>query len=329
MQSKVDQQGRTMPEIHTLTDDDTEDEDKIYERPSAVRQQSTKALTIDDDDYRASAKPIEVSDEEEPQSDDEFAELLQQAKERRNQKLAEQNAGKNLDQSTNNSQSYNSIDDIFLMDEPKKEADPVLEILVTSHIDGSKPLIAKRRLKSRLQEVRKSWCDKQLLDGQPMFPSAETKNCVFLTYRGKRLYDLTACSSLGLKIDAEGRVLDDSEGDMNGRVHLYAWTADLFDQYQRNQAKKQQGVEEEEPAKPEVQETRIRVTLKSKNHGEHKLKAREAITFEQIAAAFRKDKQIPETQEITLQYDGDTLDPEMSIGNSEVEDMDVIEVHIR
>jgi hypothetical protein len=313
-----------------LTDDDTEDENETYEQPLSARKQSTHVLTIDDDDYPASANTVEVSDDEGPQSDNEYAELLQQAKERKRQKLAEQNAGKIVEQRNHISQSHDTVEeDVFRMDEPKKDADPVLEILVTSHIDGSKPLIAKRRLKSRLLEVKKSWCDKQSLDGQPMFPSVEAKNCVFLTYRGKRLYDSTACSSLGLEIDAEGRVLDDTEGDINGRVHLYAWTAELFDQYQRNQEKKRLGVEEEEHAQPEVQETRIRVTLKSKNHGEHKLKAREAITFEQIAAAFRKDKQIPETQEITLQIDGDTLDPDMSIGDSEVEDMDVIEVHIR
>ena len=289
-------------------------------------------LTDDENTYKAPREPIALSDDDEGgQSDDEYAEYLQQARERQRQKMAQaQSTAMKFEQQNQASKSViTSDDDMFSMGEPQRDADPVLEILVTSQIEGTKPLIVKRRFKSRLLEVRKSWCDKQRLEDQPMFPSPEAQDGVFLTYKGKRLYDLTACASLGLKIDADGRVINDFESDTNGRVHLFAWTDNLFDEHQRIEERKAQGIEEEDYLQEKIEEERLRVTLKSKDNGEHKLKARAAITFEKIASAFRREKGIPDTQEVLLKYDGDTLDPEQTIGDSEIEDMDVIEVHIR
>ncbi|KAG9236885.1 ubiquitin-2 like Rad60 SUMO-like-domain-containing protein [Amylocarpus encephaloides] len=275
----------------------------------------------EDDVYIAPMKrqkiTVDLNDLEEL-SEEEFPELVQRARDLAKQKhLQTQDANTKLEPYN---LSLNFDDDVFKVDEPEK-IEPSVDIFITSRLASTRPLLVKRKLHGRLKEVKLAWCDKQLRENRPMFPSDEDKDTVFLSYRGKRLFDYTSCNALGLQFDDEGRV-SSSNGD--GRIHLEVWTDELFENY-----KKHGEAADDESAQQQVEESKIRLILKSRSFGEHKLKARSKTTFSTIVASFRKAKDIPDDQEISLHYDGDILESDSTIGDMEIEDLDVIEVHVR
>ena len=76
---------------------------------------------------------------------------------------------------------------------------PVITIYVTSQLPHTKHLDFKRRLGARLKEVRQAWCKTHSLD-------AATAASVFLTWRGRRVFDATSMRSLGITVDEMGTV---------------------------------------------------------------------------------------------------------------------------
>lgn len=52
-------------------------------------------------------------------------------------------------------------------------------------------------------------------------------------------------------------------------------------------------------------------------------------TFERIANNFRTVHKIPDDKQITLMWDGDALEPSDVVRDTEIEDMESIEVHIK
>jgi hypothetical protein len=294
----------------SLSESDSEDV-----KPLPAR---TQPIILDDDDIysipqqpkpKPKPKPVEIDPE---LSDEEFPELVQQARERERLKaLAREKASKSFEEQNHTSNELD--DDIFQTDSSMANADLIIEVLVTSQIDGTKPLLVKRKLSQRLKEVRLAWCDHQANEGQPM--GSEIKDSIFLTWRGKRLYDVTTCKSLNLNIDSSGKISSQGEGvDTNGRVHLEAWTEDIFKSYQKKQAAKLQ---------------KIRLFLRSRELGEFKLQVKPTTPIEKLIAAFRQNKKISDNQEISLHVDGEKLDPAWKIEDTELEDKDVVEVHIK
>jgi len=152
--------------------------------------------------------------ESDSESDPELVELKRKAREKR--RLAEQQQGEH-----GHAQISASVQD------------PVVQILVTSPIPNTTPLIVSRRLSQRLQEVKEAWFARQ------GFPPDFTPSQVFFTYRLTKLYDVTACKSLGIKVDSQGKIipdnkgyLDDDEtalgGEHEGKIHLEAMTEELY-----------------------------------------------------------------------------------------------------
>ena len=264
-------------------------------------------------------------------SDEEFPELVREARERAQRKEIERLQGgrsvesKNNDMNGSNSPDY-AVDDVF-QERPSGLEDPYVEIFVSSVIEGTNPLIVRRKLSQKLKEVRLVWCDKQSISGQP-FPG-DIKNSIFLTWRGKKLFDMTSCKSLGLKLDGSGQVYSDGDGILDGKVHFEAWTQDLFEQNQRRLEAKRYGseYEPEEVQQDAVEE--IRVTLVAKGRKELKLKVRPSTQIQKFITAFRQTEDIPENKVITLHFDGEELDPESTVGDTEIENRDSVEVHIR
>lgn len=292
-----------------------------------------KARSDDDDLYAAAPpRPVPVPEEEDPMSEEEqYPELIKAAEERARMK----EAAKLQTNQAMTQQSHLDDDDFF--DTAPKIQNPIVEVFISSEIEGSKALMVKRRLLARLKEVKSSWCDRQEINGVKVFSSAEAKDEVFLTYKKKRLFDATSCHSLGFKLDAEGQV-EEGPGTFEGKVHLEAWTEETYDIYQKREAKRlkqeKEGIEEEEKPEPEVAEKRMRLILKSREHGEHKLKARLTTPIAKLIESFRQDKSLPEQMAISLHLDGELLDPDSLVGDVDFdldEDDEVvsIEVHIR
>ena len=263
--------------------------------------------------------------------DEEFPELIRRAREREKQRALERlNVANSADGKTQSSGANTpvTIDDIF-QTSSTSDPDHKIDIFVTSFIDGTKPLIVRRKISQRLKEVRLSWCDRQAM-GQAM------KDKVFLTWRGKRLYDVTTGKAMGLKIDPSGKPASIGGGvDNEGRVHLEAWTQELFDAHQKEAQEEigrgsvqGHGRDADETEVEEVVQ-KVRLILKSRDLEPYKLLVKPTTPIEKIVGAFRKEKDISESKSISLHFDGEQLDPGTLIEDTELGDMDTVEVHIR
>lgn len=221
--------------------------------------------------------PIPPDEDDFPVSDDEYAELARKAREKARRKRLEEedlaSATPDPPISTvengglQRSQSYHEPTP------PPPTAEPLVQILITSRIPNTEPLIVCRKVSQRLKDVRLAWCQRQNFN-----PDFAPK--VFMTWKGKRLFDVTTCKSLGIIGDPNGEILkggDDKPGSEQAQVHMEAMTSELFEDYQKA---KRRGIDEgdlDEVAarestpvvqKPEVQ---VKIILKAKGFEDFKL----------------------------------------------------------
>lgn len=113
---------------------------------------------------------------------------------------------------------------------PQSPADPTLNILISSRIPNTGPLIASRKLLQRLKEVRVVWCSRQDFDHV-------TAAAVFLTFRGRRIFDFQSCHSLGVTVDEFGDLHVNGRpqppGEEHAQLHMEAMTQQIFDEDKR------------------------------------------------------------------------------------------------
>jgi hypothetical protein len=225
--------------------------------------------------------------------------------------------------------------------------DPVLSVFINTKIPNTEPLLVSRKYSQNLKAIRLAWCGKQGF-------TQDFTNKVFFTYRGLRVFDVASCKSLGIELDYCGRPIFSSSKDpeLADKLVLTATTQAIVDEEKRAaDAEKQREKDEaegiySEPDKPIVKE--IRIFLKAKGHEPYRLRVKDVgypigiaiflsntnslvqeTTFEKIAGAFRKAQKIPDHEEISLKFDGDVLEPEDKMTDTDIEDMDSIEVHIK
>jgi len=211
-----------------------------------------------------------------PSDEEEFPELARQAREKARLKRME----KEMDVSAvPESQSTTTSNQMFEASEtsrqetllPPPPLDPIVDILITSRLPNTKPLIVSRKLTQRLKDVRVAWCQRQGF-------SAEISAGVFLTWRGKRMFDVTTCRSLGIGVDTDGNVALRGERDVlgegNRQIHMEAMTEEIMDEYKKekhNRAPRGAGHNDEEivdqPKPPEG----TKIILRSKDYEDFKL----------------------------------------------------------
>ena len=163
--------------------------------------------------------------------------------------------------------------------EPKRKPmlseppEPIVQILITSRIPGTGPLIVNRRISQRLKEVRLLWCQKQGLCPQEITQ-------VFLSWRGRRLFDVTSCRSLGIGLDLDGNIVErgekDTLGEENRQIHMEATNQELLDKARQAMEQEVLEVSENEilstvATAQQPSDERIRIILKTKGYGDSKL----------------------------------------------------------
>ena len=209
-------------------------------------------------------------------ADEEFPELARKAREKARRRRLEQDLGQtktSLDLSPNdNSEDKGST---ILHAHPSHPiSDPSIQILVTSNIENTRPLIVSRKFSQRLKDVRLAWINYQTSCNAMV-------DQILLTWRGKRIFDVTSCKSLGLRVNAEGRItsLEDPSGDQR-QIHMVAMTVEQYNLHRK--AKDDPELEridrndpgQETQEKPLQPDPEIRIILKAKNRNEFKLKVR-------------------------------------------------------
>ncbi|KAH5437924.1 hypothetical protein HBI47_060530 [Parastagonospora nodorum] len=211
---------------------------------------------------------------------------------------------------------------------------PIVQLLIQPEIPNTRPLVVKVRTDHTLEKTRLAWCEKQ------GFSPAQTQ-AVFFTSKGKRMFDSTTVQRLGLQIDEWGNV--EIEGDLNvynndnpAKVYVQAWTDELFKKHQEEEAAaataKQKAAElallpPRTPTPEPVKKWKL--ILKAKGKEDWGITVKPDSTFAHIAHAYKKARNIDESQPVTLIFDGERLVPMDVIADSDLEDMDSIDVVFR
>jgi hypothetical protein len=208
------------------------------------------------------------------------------------------------------------------------QEDKIVQILITSEIENTKPLIVQRRMSQRLRDVRLAWCGRQGF-GEEMTSS------VFLTWKGKRLFDVTTCKSLGIGTPVETSDLWPSDNDHsdenNGiRIHVEATTDGLL---KSRKSILRDSVESapdlEKPGENKGNDGLLKIVLKSPGFGDLKIKVRPHTEFSHVIATFRDKKKIPADKKVQLLFDGELLDPAACVQDHEITDLDLVDVVVK
>ncbi|KAJ4342797.1 hypothetical protein N0V95_006854 [Ascochyta clinopodiicola] len=216
---------------------------------------------------------------------------------------------------------------------------PVAQLFIASELPDTAPLMVKVRIDSTIEKPREAWCARQ------KFSPEMTRN-VFFTWRGIRIYDSTTIKRLGIRVDDHGNV--SIEGDESNiydetnlpKVHVEAWTDETLAQHKRELAAEAEAVRKAAEPSPVVEEReptpeptpvaqKYRLYLKAKGMEDVKIQVRPDSTFEQIADAFRTKRNISKTQPVTLMFDGERLSPMDTVQDTELEDMDAVDVMLK
>lgn len=314
-----------------LDDADDVASDDIYEaspvRKTQRRRQTSEPevspLVIDSDDpfvegtdeEKKSSVAVAATEEEQ---DDEFEEYVRRAMERK----------KALEQDENQ----------------------LVNVFVTSDIPGTRDRQFRFTLVKPLKVIRMKWVEVQL--ERIEIPRSEVES-VFLTWRGHELYDTTTLHSLDLEAtfrkngggggggDGAGDLSEGFKDDDWTNVHLQMWTRELWEEHEKQEARRRrhdlgdysddEGGNQGDGAdviEPEV-EQKIKVLLKTKADEPLKTSVRPSTTIGTLMELFRKMRGLAADAPITLMFDGDELEEEMTVEEADIGDMETIEVYIR
>ena len=227
----------------------------------------------DDDDLAMVNPPRPSGLDDQPPSDEEFPELARQARDKARRKRLEADIVSTTPDPSPSASSNSQLQrsqSLHQPTPPPPASDPVLQILITSTIPNTEPLIVNRKLSQRLKEVRITWVTRQQF-------TSDFAESVFLTWRGRRLFDVASCKSLGITVDSHGniRTRGDSLEDLDGKIHMEAMTAEIFEAYKkarRNEVAEGTEAPAEEPVVEEQKkEPQIRIILKARGFADVKI----------------------------------------------------------
>lgn len=207
-------------------------------------------------------------------------------------------------------------------------SDPVVEIVITSKIPNTKPLLVRRKMSQGLREVRLEWCKRQGLDD-------DAQSRVKLTWKGRRLFDVTTCKSLGLKQDStrfSSLIDDELMEDQELQIHMVAVTDDpLLDN--QSSTSKDPGDQHRTSPSPKIQHAEdvepMRLIFRSPDLNDLKVRARPKTLVSKLISTFRETQKVPADRAIFFMFDGDRLEPSACLRDYEIADLDLVDVQIQ
>jgi hypothetical protein len=207
---------------------------------------------------------------------------------------------------------------------PSPVNDPVVQIIISSEIPNTKPLLVHRKMSQSLRDVRIAWCNRQNFE-------PELQSSVYLTWKGRRLFDVTTCRSLGAQaIKRSSSILDTEDDSQNElRIHIEAVTdAPLPPNRQttspdNNKYPAVSQILEDDQGEP------MKLVLRSPGLNDFKIKARPTTLVSRLISAFRDKQKISADRDISLEFDGDKLEPDACLGDYDIDNLDLVDVLIR
>lgn len=156
------------------------------------------------------------------------------------------------------------------------EANPVINIFIEPRIPNTLPLMVKRLYLQNFKGVRLAWCQQNI--ERNLLDKSQESDVIF-TWRGRKVFDLQSCKSLGLELDEEGLpTLEDSDGipQRFDKVAIVATTEKIQSEERRNELAKKAIVMDEPKSSPQQPvENQYRVILRSKDYEDQKIIVKE------------------------------------------------------
>lgn len=200
--------------------------------------------------------------------------------------------------------------------------DPTVQIVISSEIENTTPLLVRRKMSQGLKEVRLAWCNRQGF-------SQETHPSIHLTWKGRRLFDVTTCRSLGLHNRSPmTSVIDDHFTEQKElQIHMEAVTDSPI--LTRGPAMSEDAPDIAANSSEHDQNEPMKLILRSPGYEDFKIKARPKTLTSRLVSAFRDKQRIPEDRSVTLTFDGDNLPPDSCLADHDIDDLDLLDVIIR
>ncbi|KAK3323906.1 hypothetical protein B0T19DRAFT_216589 [Cercophora scortea] len=223
-----------------------------------------------------------------------------------------------------------------------KNGDVVINVMISSRLEGAQPLMARRRLKQDMRVVFSAWIEHQRKCG--LMVDDEYASKLFLTWKGNKIYPYSTAASLGVQVDAQGKLkMSTTQGYHKGGLHLEVWDEDLYSEYLEYKEKEralqlgyaddnplgQQEAEEDEPVPEKARG--IKIVLKSKEHEAFRLTVHDDTTIGTVINVFRKNRSIAPEQHVAIYFDGEKLDEDSVLKDADIdlEETTQLEVHVK
>jgi hypothetical protein len=197
--------------------------------------------------------------------------------------------------------------------------EPIIELLIDSHLPEGRHLLVKIRYSQKFKEVRQAFCKHNSL-------APDKARQVMFTWKGLKVYDGSSCKDLSVELNSSGLpVLRSSSGreESADKLTLVATTKEIDQQEKaeaaQEEAAKLAALEAEASGGPEVlveKEKEYRIVLRSKGFSDYKLKVKASTEIEKIMGAFSRHSKSEKT--LSIQFDGEELSPDMKFGETEV-----------
>ncbi|CAG8267284.1 unnamed protein product [Penicillium nalgiovense] len=205
--------------------------------------------------------------------------------------------------------------------------DLVVQIMITSDIANTKPLLVHRKMSQRLRDVRLAWCNRQNFEPQ-------IQASIYLTWKGRRLFDVTTCRSLGIETEKNSAAIpgidDDSFADQKElRVHMEAVTDSPLPVNQQITLPDNDNPPTKSQSPEHDQGEPMKLILRSPGYDDFRIKARQTTLISRLISAFRNKQNISVDHDIFLWFDGDKLDPDSCLGDHDIDNLDLVDVQIK
>lgn len=222
---------------------------------------------------------------------------------------------------------------------------PIVKIFVHSRIAAYaeydlQGFGCQRKINQSVGPVRVAFLQWLRQKGVPV--SDEMEQAIFLTWKGRRIYNSVSGLGLGWQPQGNNKPYERESGFIRDGVLLEAWTEEDFERY-TDDLERQRLIDRgelvgegpgaevaddtEEQAEPEV--AKVKVILKEKNTEPVRMTTFLDTQVRVLIGAYRRQKKVAEDREIRLNYDGDWLDPEMTVEQAYIDDMCTVEVYIK
>ncbi|KAF5980007.1 ubiquitin family protein [Fusarium bulbicola] len=295
-------QAKTNPDPTTIDSDSEPDSEPPRPKTELSSKPGSNSIELAE---RTSKPPKEPS--QPPVEEDEFAEYIRKAEEKRARQQALQ-ANKS--------------------EEQPKEA---FNIFITSTIPHTVPLQVRFSFNKPLRVVRDAWVKHQLKKGVSI-----QADDVTLTWNNKKVYNTSTLIGLGIRPIGNGRAVSDGQGSAGFRenmssINVQAWTPELFQRMEQEQelqrkrdAGELSGEEDEKPA----ERIRFVIMLKGRDVEPLACKILPETTVETLISHFRQQRNVGSDKQVSLWWDGERLEEHVEMQDAEIEAQDTIEVHI-